>query len=98
MKDPQGVSVNVIKRSGDRPSESFDYKKLHASIVAACLSVRTPEGVAEATATTVCNTVVTWLKAKPEVTSGDLRRKAGETLHQHHPDAAYIYKNQRLVI
>lgn len=90
--------ITIIKRSGRRTSESFLRAKLHASIVAACLSVRSPEGVAEATAKTVCDAVIVWLAAKPEVTSADIRRKAAETLHRYHPEAAYLYKNQRLVI
>lgn len=91
-------TVDIIKRSGERPSESFDRKKLHASVLAACLSVRSPEGEAETIATNVCNTVDIWLTGKPEVTSSDLRRKATEALTSFHPEAAYLYKHHRLVI
>ena len=88
----------IIKRQGKRPSEAFQREKLHKSVLAACLSVRTPEGQAEATATAVCDAVINWLEHKPEVTSDDLRRKATETLASLHPDAAYLYKHHRLVI
>ena len=88
----------IIKRQGHRPSERFQREKLHKSVLAACLSVRTPEGQAEATATAVSDAVVHWLEKKPEVTSDDLRRKATETLASLHPDAAYLYKHHRLVI
>jgi transcriptional regulator NrdR family protein len=91
-------AIDIIKREGNRPSESFQREKLHASIRAACLSVRSPEGVAETTATNVCNAVIIWLETKPEVTSADLRRKATETLESFHPEAAYLYKHHRLVI
>jgi len=91
-------AIDIIKRDGTRPTESFQRKKLHTSIVAACLSVRSPEGEAETIANTVCDAVVVWLETKPEATSSDLRRKATETLHQHHPDAAYLYKHHRLVM
>lgn len=91
-------TIDIIKRNGERTSESFDRKKLHASVLAACLSVRTPEGEAEMTAHAVCDAVVAWLDTKPEVTSADLRRKATETLEKHHPEAAYLYKHHRLVM
>lgn len=90
--------IDVVKRSGKRPSESFDRSKLHTSVRAALLSVRSPEGEAEMTAAKVCDTVILWLETKPEVTSADLRRKATETLETHHPEAAYLYKHHRLIM
>lgn len=93
-----GKAIDIIKQEGRRPSEHFQREKLHASIRAACLSVRSPEGVAETTASNVCDAVIIWLETKPEVTSGDLRRKATETLESFHPEAAYLYKHHRLVI
>lgn len=90
--------IDIVKRGGKRPSERFDRTKLHSSIRAACLSVRSPEGEAEITASNVCNAVIIWLETKPEVTSSDLRRKATETLETFHPEAAYLYKHHRLVI
>ena len=90
--------IDIIKRGGQRPSESFTAGKLLASIRAACLSVRTPEGEAEMTAKAVCDAVTQWCADKPEVTSADLRRKATETLATHHPEAAYLYKHHRLVM
>lgn len=91
-------AIDIIKRAGKRPSESFNRDKLHASVRAACLSVRSPEGEAEMTAERVCDAVIIWLDTKPEVTSADLRRKATETLARHHPEAAYLYKHHRLVM
>jgi hypothetical protein len=93
-----GKAIDIIKRGGHRPTETFERTKLHASIRAACLSVRSPEGVAQSTADNVCDAVTLWLETKPEVTSADLRRKAAETLESFHPEAAYLYKHHRLVI
>ncbi len=93
-----GLAIDIVKRGGKRPTEKFQRDKLHASIRAACLSVRSPEGEAETTATNVCDAVVVWLEIRPEVTSNDLRRKATDTLHTFHPEAAYLYKHHRLVI
>lgn len=92
------MAIHIIKRDGERPSEQFVRNKLHSSIRAACLSVRSPEGEAEMTAQKVCDAVIAWLDTKPEVTSSDLRRKAVQTLQTHHPEAAYLYKHHRLVI
>lgn len=92
------ANATVIKSGGRRPSEVFQRTKLHASVLAACLSVRSPEGEAEMTAGKVCDNVEHWLKEKPEITSNDLRRKAGEALEVHHPEAAFLYKHHRLVM
>jgi transcriptional regulator NrdR family protein len=92
------VATDVIKRGGERPTERFVPDKLHASVRAACLSVRSPEGEAEMTAASVCHAVEAWLSTRLEVTSADLRRKATETLEAHHPEAAYLYKHHRLII
>jgi len=92
------MDIDIIKREGERPSERFQTEKLHASVLAACLSVRSPEGEAEKTAQNVCQEVHAWLATKPEVTSADLRRKASEALEKLHPEAAYLYKHHQLVI
>ena len=91
-------AIDIVKQAGRRPSEAFQQQKLHASILAACLSVRSPEGVAEATAHQVCSAVIYWLESKPEVTSADIRRIAADSLAIYHPEAAYLYKHHRLVI
>lgn len=93
-----GTAIDIVKRSGRRPSEQFNRDKLHASIRAACLSVRSPEGVAETTAKNVCDAVIVWCNTKPEVTSQDIRRIASQHLERFHPEAAYLYKHHRLVI
>lgn len=90
--------VDVIKRDGDRPSEQFAVDKLMASVQAACLSVRAPEGVADKTAARVCDAVGLWCQPKSEVTSNDIRRVAAGHLEKYHPEAAYLYKHHRLVI
>lgn len=93
-----GLAVDIVKRNGKRPTEQFQREKLHASIRAACLSVRSPEGLADQTAKQVCDVVIVWFENKPEVTSNDLRRKATTALETLHPEAAYLYKHHRLVI
>lgn len=90
--------IDVVKRGGKRPTEQFDRDKLHASVLAACLSVRSPHGEAETAARTVCEVVLSWTGTKPEVTSSDLRRIASTHLDRIHPEAAYLYKHHRLVL
>ncbi len=92
------VTIDIVKRREQRPSEGFKREKLHASVSAACLCVRTPEGQADLTASTVCEAVIAWLKTKPEVTSDDLRRKAAGAIMVLHPEAAYLYQHHRRVL
>ncbi len=90
--------IDVVKRGGKRPTERFNHDKLHKSIQAACLSVRSPQGMAESAADSVCTTVITWCATKPEITSDDLRRISANHLKIIHPEAAYLYKHHCLVL
>lgn len=94
----KGGIVDIVKRNGRRPTESFDEAKLKASIEAACLSAGTAPGQAESIARAVAKDVTTWLSTRPEVTSHDLRRTAAKTLKNHHPDAAYLYEQHRITL
>ncbi|HYG83323.1 MAG TPA: ATP cone domain-containing protein [Verrucomicrobiae bacterium] len=89
--------VYVLKRHRQH-SEPFDPVKLHQSVMAACLSVRSLEGEAHLTAEQVCSKVIDWLATKTEVTSADIRRVAAKNLHIYHPEAAYLYEHHRTII
>ena len=91
-------AIDVVKRSGRRPTEQFDREKLLRSILAACHSVRTPDGEAESTAHGVAHAIVLWLENKPTVTSHDLRRMTSTHLERYHPEAAYIYQHHRIIL
>lgn len=93
-----GGTIDIVKRNGRRETESFDSKKLHDSILAACLSAQTAQGHAESIARKVTDEVVDWLRTRPEVTSHDLRRVAVRHLKNHHPDAAYLYEQHRITL
>ena len=93
-----GPSIDIIKRDGRRPTESFDHKKLHASIVAACLTAGTPQGQADSIANKVIQDVIAWLQDHQEVTSSDLRRITAKHLRTHHPDAGYLYEQHRITL
>lgn len=76
----------------------FDAERLHDSIAAACYSVRLAEGIARDIAVRVCASIEAWLSTKSEVTSHDIRRKAGEFLSVHCPEAGYLYQNQHTIL
>ena len=88
----------IIKRKGQRPTESFSHEKLHKSVVAATLSARTPDGQADNIANAVTHYVIEWLESRPEVTSHDIRLVATRHLRAHHPDAAYLYEQHRNIL
>ena len=90
--------VDVVKRQGKRAMEAFDRDKLQASVYAACLSVRSPEGHARQTAEHVCDVVVVWSANKHVITSDDIRRQAAKALAPHHPEAAYLYQHHRVIL
>lgn len=90
--------VDIIKRGRDAKSEPFLREKLHKSVVATCLSLRTPEGQAEIIAHAVCDSVIAWLEQHPEITSKDLRVVTAKHLRIHHPQAAYIYEQHSITI
>lgn len=92
------LAIDIIKQAGHRPTESYARNKLHASVTAACLSAQCLPGQATAIADAVCAYVEEWLATRPEVTSHDLRRVATRHLSVHHPDAAYLYEQHRIIL
>lgn len=90
--------MDIVKQNGRRHTEQFDSKKLFQSIVGACLSARAPIGQAESIARSVVRNVEGWIETHPEVTSQDIRRVAARYLKTHHPDAAYMYEHNKIVI
>lgn len=93
-----GTAIDVVKRGGKRPTEPFDRNKLHASVYAACRSVRSLDGLADDSAHKVCDLVIVWSRNKSEVTSADIRRQAAKALETYQPDAAYLYKHHKVII
>ena len=89
--------IDIIKR-GKRPNEEFSPDKLHQSIVAACLSVRTPAGQADEIAKSVTLDVMHWCETRPEITSSDIRRHASKLFRSLHTDAAYVYEQQKTIV
>ena len=90
--------IDIIKRGGERPTESYERAKLERSIRAALHSVKTPDGQAGDTARAVCDIVEQWLESRAEITSDDLRRQAGTALQPLHPDAAFMYQRYKIIM
>lgn len=88
------MSATVIKK-GKRPSEDFNAEKLRASLYAACLSSKSPDGLAHNLAAQVAQEVEIWSNQKSDVTTTDIRTQAGRFLEKKHPDAAYLYKHHK---
>lgn len=86
---------HIVKRSGK--TETFDERKLYASIYAACLGVREPVGAAELVAERVCTDIQSWLKPKSEVSSEDIRTQAAKDLRQLNEHAAFLYAHHRIM-
>lgn len=91
------AKVHIVKRTPGH-SEPYDERKLYASVYAACLSLRSPEGEAELTAAKVCKDIKPWLDQKSEVTSTDLRHQAAKHLKLYNPDAAFMYVRHHTLV
>ncbi len=92
------MSSYIVKNGGLHQSELFDPLKLHASLMAACLSVRSLEGEAHMIAQRIVEKVIDWLDNKTEVTSDDVRRVAAGNLQMYQPEAAYIYETYKDIL
>ncbi len=88
----------VVKSGGLHESEIFDPLKLHESLMAACLAVRSLEGEAHMIAQRITEKVIDWLDTKTEVTSNDVRRIAAGNLQTYQPEAAYIYQTYKDIL
>lgn len=89
-------TVGVIMKNGK--TVDYDREILFDSLVSACLSVRASDGEAKMAAERVTSQVEKWLKNKDEVTSEDIRQTAAKHLKTYHPEAAYMYRQVRVMI
>lgn len=91
------MNTYVVKHQ-THDSEVFDPVKLHGSILEACYGVRAFEGEAHDAAERVCKHVIDWLEDKTEVSSQDIHRTAARYLTTYHPEAAYLYEQQGMIL
>lgn len=85
--------MHIVKRKGH--NEPFDSRKVYASVYAACLTVRVPQGEAELVADKVSREITGWVETKTSVTSHEISKQVAESLRILNPDAAYMYSTHR---
>ncbi len=81
--------VVVIKRRGHK--ESFDERKVYASVYSACMSRYLNEIKCERLATGVTKNIKNWLKTTKTMGSGKIREKVRSELLKKNKDVAYHY-------
>lgn len=86
----------VFKANGKR--QPYASHKLAKSLRASCLAVGSSIDEADKYSELATAKVERWLKTKAEVTSQDLRLRAGRELARYHPDAAYFYQKYKELI
>lgn len=83
----------IVKRRGH--TESFDSRKLYASIYAACRSVEMKEIEAEQIAEMISKQIEKDISKAKAVSSDHLFKLAASHLKAHHPEASYMYIHHR---
>lgn len=91
-----GGLTYVVAVEDRKLSEPFKEKVLYKSVVNACLAAGSSDGQAKSIAERVVGGVTAWLKDRPEVTTGDIRRVTARALKAYHPDASYLYEHHRV--
>jgi transcriptional regulator NrdR family protein len=86
---------HIVKRGGR--TETYDERKVYASVYAACVSVRETPETAELIADRVSKDITTWLQQKSEVSSRDIRANTGRLLQNLNEHAAFMYTHHRIL-
>jgi transcriptional regulator NrdR family protein len=84
---------HIVKRAGHH--ESFDQKKVYASVYAACLAVRAQANDAELIASEVTKDINAWLADKKTVSSAEIANEVARSLKLYNSDAAFLYRHHR---
>ncbi|MEX1051950.1 MAG: ATP cone domain-containing protein [Patescibacteria group bacterium] len=84
---------HIVKRAGHE--ETFDPKKVYASVYAACLAVRAERQEAELLAGEVMKDLEKWVADKHQVTSHQIAEQTVASLRLYNSDAAYLYQHHR---
>lgn len=84
---------HVIKRKGK--IETFDERKLYASIYAALIALRITDEQAETISDLVSHSVIKDILHRHEISSGELHKIVVEHLKKYNPEAAFIYETHR---
>ncbi len=89
------MSHVVVKRNG--ADESFDLKKIYASIYTSMLAARETTKTAEHVASEVSRAVQAWAQELGEITSHDIRVAAAKKLVEYNTNAHFLYVHHKLM-
>ncbi len=84
---------HIVKRAGH--NETYDQKKVYASVYAACLAVRAQASDAELIAEEVVKDIEKWISDKHQINSHQIAREVTRSLRLYNSDAAYLYEHHR---
>ncbi len=84
---------HIVKRKGHK--ESYDERKVYASVFAACMSLRMSDEEAELIANMVAHDVTEEFGKAQEVTAHSIHKFVSESLKKYDKDVAYMYNTHR---
>ena len=85
--------VHIVKRHGHK--ESFDERKVYASVYAACLSAHILQEESENISSLVTREVKKWIEGKQEVPADQISKQVTEELEHLNSEAAFMYETHR---
>ena len=86
---------HVVKRHGH--TESFDERKIYASVYESCHAAQLSTKQAEKIAASVTDTIKKWAEKKDHVNSHEIHKEVVKVLHKHHADVAFLYETHRML-
>ncbi len=86
---------HVVKRRGH--VESFDERKIYASVYEACHAVQLSTSQAEKIAASVSLNVKKWIEKKEKTNSHEIHREVVKALRKHHADVAFMYDTHKVL-
>ncbi|HVF68963.1 MAG TPA: ATP cone domain-containing protein [Xanthomonadales bacterium] len=84
---------HIVKRKGH--TESFDARKIYASVFASCLVLRMKDEEAELIAHMVSDEVEKALKDVKQIEAHKIHKLVTQSLKKYNADASYIYDTHR---
>lgn len=85
--------THIVKRKGHK--ESFDERKVYASVYSACLAVRIQDEEAELMANLVSREVKKWFEERGEVSSKDISEQVEKELKHLNKTVAFMYSTHK---
>lgn len=86
-------SKKIVKRHGH--AETFDERKIYASVYEACHAAQLSTSRAETIAASVSLNVKKWAEKKTQVNSNEIHREVVKALRKHHADVAFLYEHHK---